>query len=195
MIFDLSRLTIARREQVERAIRSISFDFERLRPGMRAQGIRAIVVAFGDLDDAGARAAHRLRRKVEGEQASTLGLWYTDGRIALSNDLNDLGVRVVFALEAAHAVDQLLLDDEARQEIAQTYVEDVGPSARAPAWWDEAYEDQIGEAFMFAFVQAYTTHSVRDVEFRVTTPRVIAAVRRVLSPGYAVTKALREARR
>lgn len=159
------------------ALGKTRFDWERLRPGLRDQtGKRSISVRFG-FDRPGTVEALSSGRAHMLAQEEALGLAWTDGAIDIAAPLKDQPQLAgeVFMAEAAHMIDFFLLTDSDREQISSAF----GTSG----WWEGAYEDQVGEAFMGAFIAAFTEFEPTLEPLRQLTPKIIETVRTVLTPS------------
>lgn len=147
---------------VQPAIDACMFDFSRLR--------REVAVAFADLNATSSEPqAHVLKAGDE----TTLGLAYHEGRIELDVTLENqprLG-GAVFLAEAAHLVDEYLLDDKGRQQIIDVVWDGEG---ERPTWSTGRYEDHVGETFMEIFIEAYSPGFAGELEPLTYSPTPLA---------------------
>ncbi len=113
-----------------------------------------------------------------------LGLYWLDGRVEVERSLDrPLRIEVTWA-EGAHLVDDAWMTDDQRDEIGHYFHPD---GADDHPWWEkESYSKEynflLGEAFMAAFVQAYTTLTPTLQLHHVATDELGMQVRRLLTP-------------
>ena len=160
-VFDLSELDVATRDQVNRALERCTFDFERLRSGLRGDGHEAIQVR-----------SKPLPRSVEAEADSDVPA------VFLAEWLRGEQLQLAFIAEGAHMVDFFFFADSDRDAIHRIY-----HGGRKPdhGWFAGSYWHQVGEAFMVAFVRAYSDLEYDDEGFtHRTTDEIAAKVKAVI---------------
>ena len=147
---------------IEQAIHDCTFDANRLLPKLKSQtGRDAFPVSFADLGP------------------STGGLAYSDGKVVVSSRLNKQDAMEVFVMEGfAHMSDFFYLTANHRDTIYSLF----HPTGRDGHSWFEpsGYWQQVGEAWMFLFVWAFTPYRPASQFTHRPTESMAASVRAML---------------
>lgn len=156
-VFDLSAMDPAGRAVVESAVSRCSFDFTRLLPQMKSEGgITAIKVRWAALDK-GVLAETPLLEGATEEAAD---------EVLISQAIKDKpdDAAEAFLSECAHLVDFYLLSTANRREVVDAFP-NLGTPER-DSWFEGAeYWEQVGEAFMNAFMLAYSDFTPDQSKF------------------------------
>ena len=160
-IFDVSQLTARQTKWAQTVLASkCNFDWTRLAGRLNGEKVKLQLSqppARAMFYTAPARiAVHKYYYREERLEASRLLAW-----------------------EAAHAVDIYWMTEDHRAKITELY---HGDHDEAHGWFEGAYEDQIGEAFMEGFVGAFCPELALEKSFfsHETTPEISAAIRTTL---------------
>lgn len=209
-MWDLSTLTPRQKEITEQALARCAFDWEKLRPGLKAQtGKNAIPVEWADLARYRAKSVERsskidLLDQHEGHdhyhvqdletgdkahvlatRKRALGLAWYSGKVSIDSSLEsdpELAIEV-FLSEGAHMIDFFWMTDEQRQEIFR-YYHGGSDAEHGHTWFDNpSYWEDTGESFMAGFVSAFSNVKPTIGAFtHVTTPEIAAKIRILLQP-------------
>lgn len=111
------------------------------------------------------------------------GLASEGGWIRISNALDAQQAQEVFLMEAAHTVDFYSVTPAQRQQIYNIF-HPAGPDSHS--WFEPStYWNQVGEAFMYLFVWAYSDLRPQSSFIHKPTEQMASRLRDVLGGGVA----------
>lgn len=116
-----------------------------------------------------------------------LGLAWYSGKISMDTGLErepELAAEVMIS-EISHMIDFFFMTDEQRRLIFNAFHGSIhDPAEHGHGWFDiGSYRSQAGEAFMGAFVKAYSDVGVTIPFAHPVTPFVVRRVQEVLTPS------------
>lgn len=211
--------TERQKDVIRGALARSNFPWQILEPGLRARAGRSrIPVDWMDLSrwnashaeaeglpHAHGDEAHTIEREVGGRQR-VLGLAWYSGRVTLDISLvnNPELAGEVFMSEGAHMADFFYMTDAHRREIwnafhpgtdgdiaADAPIHDGHSPSHGHSWFDVGpYRSWVGEAFMGAFVAAYSDFPVTIGFDHPVTDEVVRVTREQLTPAPIVPPAV-----